>query len=79
MGDLNWPLFGSQLNVALFRSVLLKYQRQAGISEYVCHSFEVVGHDTETEFCVGSCSSAQKQPWMTEDSVLDGRERVFND
>ncbi len=79
VGDSDGRLFGSQRNVASFRSVLLKCQRQAGISEYVCDSFEVVGHDTETEFCVSPCSSTQKQPWMTEDSVLYGCERVFND
>ena len=71
--------FRSQLNVALFRSVLLKRHCQAGISEYVRHSLEVVGHDGETEFGVGSCSSAQEEAWMPEDTIFDGCERVFND
>jgi hypothetical protein len=30
-------------------------------------------------FGVGSCSSAQEEAWMPEDTILDGCERVFND
>jgi len=71
--------FRSKLNRVVFRSIFPKCQRQMGISQHVCHSFEVVGHDCEAELGVSSCPSAQKKAWMTEDTVLDGCEGMLDD
>lgn len=61
------------------QSVFLERLRQLGVSEDICHPFEVVGHDCEAEFGVSSYPSAQEEAWMTEDAVFDGREGMFDD
>jgi len=52
--------------------------RQLGCAQHICDAFQVISHRREADFDLCTGQSAHQQTRMSEDTVLDRRERMLN-